>query len=95
MQKGQEERDYNAERDISDYLTMAYCLDNDIPVMGFCRGMQMLSVVSGAEVIQDVPAYFAELGLEYNDEHNNRKASPTRGSCSTTCAGITARTATP
>ncbi len=70
------EIDYNAERDVSDYLTMSYCLDNDIPVMGFCRGMQMLSVVSGAEVIQDVPAYFAELGLEYNDEHNNRKASP-------------------
>ena len=70
------EIDYNAERDVSDYLTMTYCLDHDIPVMGFCRGMQMLSVVSGAEVIQDVPAYFAELGLEYNDEHNNRKASP-------------------
>ena len=89
------EIDYNAERDVSDYLRMTYCLDHDIPVMGFCRGMQMLSVVSGAEVIQDVPAYFAELGLEYNDEHNNRKASPTWGSCSTTCAGITARTATP
>ena len=70
------EIDYNAERDVSDYLTMTYCLDHDIPVMGFCRGMQMLSVVSGAEVIQDVPTYFAELGLEYNDEHNNRKASP-------------------
>lgn len=70
------EIDYNAERDVSDYLTMTYCLDHDIPVMGFCRGMQMLSVVSGAEVIQDVPAYFAELGLVYNDEHNNRKASP-------------------
>ena len=70
------EIDYNAERDVSDYLTMTYCLDHDIPLMGFCRGMQMLSVVSGAEVIQDVPAYFAELGLEYNDEHNNRKASP-------------------
>ena len=51
-----EEIDYNAERDVSDYLTMTYCLDNDIPVMGFCRGMQMHSVVSGAEVIQDVPA---------------------------------------
>ena len=70
------EIDYNAERDVSDYLTMTYCLDHDIPLMGFCRGMQMLSVVSGAEVIQDVPAYFAELGLEYNDAHNNRKASP-------------------
>ena len=71
-----EEIDYNAERDVSDYLTMAYCLDQDIPVMGFCRGMQMLSVVSGAEVIQDVPTYFAELGLEYNYEHRNQKAAP-------------------
>ena len=68
-----EEIDYNAERDVSDYLTMTYCLDHDIPLMGFCRGMQMLSVVSGAEVIQDVPAYYAELGTEYHDEHRNRK----------------------
>ncbi len=71
-----EEIDYNAERDVSDYLTMTYCLDHDIPLMGFCRGMQMLSVVSGAEIMQDVPAYFAGLGIKYNDEHRNRKASP-------------------
>ena len=70
------EIDYNAERDVSDYLTMAYCLDNDIPVMGFCRGMQMLSVISGAEMIQDIPAYFAENGLEYGYEHRNQKATP-------------------
>ena len=71
-----DEIDYNAERDVSDYLTMTYCLDNDIPVMGFCRGMQMLSVVSGGEVIQDVPAYFAENGVAYNYEHRNQKATP-------------------
>lgn len=71
-----DEIDYNAERDVSDYLTMAYCLDNDIPVMGFCRGMQMLSVISGAEMMQDVPAYFAENGLAYNYEHRNQKATP-------------------
>ena len=71
-----EEIDYNAERDVSDYLTMTYCLDNDIPVMGFCRGMQMLSVVSGGEVIQDIPAYFAENGVEYGYEHRNQKATP-------------------
>ena len=70
------EIDYNAERDVSDYLTMSYCLDNDIPVMGFCRGMQMLSVVSGGEVIQDVPTYFASLSLEYGFEHRNEKATP-------------------
>ena len=71
-----EEIDYNAERDVSDYLTMTYCLDQDIPVMGFCRGMQMLSVVSGAEIIQDVPAYFAERGVAYHYEHRNQKATP-------------------
>lgn len=71
-----DEIDYNAERDVSDYLTMSYCLDNDIPVMGFCRGMQMLSVISGAEMMQDVPAYFAENGLEYGYEHRNQKATP-------------------
>ncbi len=70
------EIDYNAERDISDYLTMAYCLDHGIAVLGFCRGMQMLSVLSGAEMIQDVPAYFAGQGVPYAYEHRNNKASP-------------------
>ena len=70
------EIDYNAERDVSDYLTMSYCLDNDIPVMGFCRGMQMLGVISGAEMIQDIPAWFAGLGVEYDYTHRNQKATP-------------------
>ena len=71
-----EEIDYNAERDVSDYLTMSYCLDHDIPVMGFCRGMQMLSVVSGGEAIQDLPAFFAGLGISYGYEHRNQKETP-------------------
>ena len=41
------EIDYNAGRDVSGYLTMAYCLDTDIPLMGFCRSAQMLGVISG------------------------------------------------
>ncbi len=72
----EEEIDYNAERDISDFLTMSYCLDQDIPVMGFCRGMQMLSVLSGGEVIQDIPTYFEEIQADYNFEHRNNKTSP-------------------
>lgn len=72
----EEERDYNAERDVSDYLTMTYCLDQDIPMMGFCRGMQMLAVVSGGEVIQDIPTYFDGLSLDYQYEHRNQKATP-------------------
>ena len=65
------EKDYNATRDISDYLTMAYCLDRDIPMLGMCRGMQMLVVVSGGTIIQDIPTYFELLGKPYHNEHRN------------------------
>ena len=68
------EIDYNAARDVSDYLTMTYCLDNDIPLLGFCRGAQMLGVVSGATVIQDIPTWFAAQALSYNYEHRREKA---------------------
>lgn len=67
--KIQKERDYLAERDVSDYLLMSYCLDHDIPFLGACRGMQMLGVVSGAAMIQDIPSYFISLRKEYKNEH--------------------------
>ena len=68
------EIDYNAARDVSDYLTMAYCLDHDIPILGFCRGSQMLGVVSGAAMIQDLPVWFASQNLDYNYEHRREKS---------------------
>ena len=61
----------NATRDVSEYLTMAYCLDNDIPVLGLCRGMQMLAVVSGATMIQDLGTYFSAQGVIYNNLHRS------------------------
>src|SRR5574344_1152944 len=67
------EKDYNATRDVSDYLTMSYCVDQHIKLMGFCRGMQMLGVFSGASVMQDIPTYFAAQGLNYNYLHRNEK----------------------
>ena len=63
----------NATRDVSEYLTMAYCLDHDIPVLGLCRGMQMLGVVSGAPLIQDLGKYFDEMGVSYNYLHREQR----------------------
>ncbi len=60
---------FSAERDVSDYLLMTYCLDHDIPVLAICRGMQMLSVVSGAEMIQDLAMYMEAMGKRYGFEH--------------------------
>ncbi len=67
----EEEADFSAERDVSDYLLMSYCIDHDIPMLAICRGMQMLSVISGAKIIEDLPVWFEEQGVEYNDEHRD------------------------
>jgi putative glutamine amidotransferase len=63
----------NATRDVSEYLTMAYCLDHDIPVLGLCRGMQMLAVVSGAPLIQDLPTYYESMGKPYSYLHRMQR----------------------
>ncbi len=58
-----------ATRDVSDYLLMAYCIENDIPLFAACRGEQMLGIVSGCQFAQDIPNYFAMLGADYPDTH--------------------------
>ena len=63
----------DATRDVSEYLTMAYCLDHDIPVLGLCRGLQMLGVVSGASLIQDLPTYFEGLSKPYHYLHRMQR----------------------
>ena len=63
----------DASRDVSEYLTMAYCLDHDVPVLGLCRGLQMLGVVSGASLIQDLPTYFESMGLPYHHLHRMQR----------------------
>lgn len=60
----------DARRDVSDYMLMAWCLESDtLPVLCICRGMQLLSVVSGATMIQDLRTYFDEQGKTYNYLH--------------------------
>ena len=56
-------------RDVSDYILMRWCLDQEptLPVLCICRGMQMLGVVSGAQMIQDLRNYFEERGMSLPD----------------------------
>ncbi|MBR1726542.1 MAG: gamma-glutamyl-gamma-aminobutyrate hydrolase family protein [Muribaculaceae bacterium] len=77
------ETNHDATRDVSEFLTMAYCLDHDIPILGLCRGMQLLGVVSGAPLIQDLPTYYTCLGKTDHyvhrsdyDYEGNRHYSP-------------------
>lgn len=54
-------------------MTLAYALDKDMPVLGLCRGMQMICVYSGATIIQDIPTWFNSKGVTYNYLHRNEK----------------------
>ena len=58
------ERDYAAERDVSDFLLMRWCLDHDIPLLAICRGFQVLSVLAGANLVQDIPGWLQDKGID-------------------------------
>ena len=72
-----DEWNYDVARDVSEYLTMAYCLDHDLAVLGLCRGMQLLAVVSGAPLIQDLPVWYASQGKA--DRYVHRSARDKHG----------------
>ena len=68
---GIEDEEYSAERDVSDYALMTYCLDQNIPTLAICRGMQLLAIVSGAEMHQDIGQWFESEGVEYSGIHRD------------------------
>lgn len=67
------ELDYNATRDVSEFLTLSYALYKDLPILGICRGMQMICVHSGATMIQDIPSWLEDKGADYDYTHRNKK----------------------
>lgn len=44
------------ERDSSDYLFIKTALEQGLPVLAICRGEQMLNVVAGGSLFQDIPS---------------------------------------
>ncbi|MBO4511573.1 MAG: gamma-glutamyl-gamma-aminobutyrate hydrolase family protein [Victivallales bacterium] len=69
----EEDKRYNVTRDISDYLLMAHCLEQDIAVLGLCRGCQVLGVVAGTDMIQDIPAHYTKLKNKPDYTHRLKK----------------------
>lgn len=56
----------NEERDISDALLLTAALEEDFPTLCTCRGMQLLNVLSGGSLYQDLPTQY-ESNLVHRD----------------------------
>lgn len=54
-----------SDRDETELLLYRAARDRGIPVLGICRGMQMMAVASGGRLIQDLPS--AGYGLKHRD----------------------------
>ena len=53
-QENQGAVDTNLFNDWFDYALVSYAIEQNIPVFGVCRGMQMINVVRGGTLIQDI-----------------------------------------
>ncbi len=55
----EDDSDYpkSLEEDISDYILLKYATENSIPVLGICRGMEMIAVFYGGKLIGDLGEY--------------------------------------
>lgn len=61
--------DVNKERDVSDMAMLQEAIDEDMPVLCTCRGAQVLNVLSGGSLYQDIPSTpeFKDSGILHRD----------------------------
>ncbi|MCQ2083053.1 MAG: membrane dipeptidase [Bacteroidaceae bacterium] len=58
--------DVNSERDMPELLLLSMALDRHIPVLGICRGMQLIAVGLGGRMYQDIRQQHGAQSLEHS-----------------------------
>ena len=48
--------DINIPRDVSDIALLNVCIEEDMPTIGTCRGMQLTNIICGGSLYQDIPS---------------------------------------
>ena len=57
------------DRDEFDFAVLEEALAQNIPVMGICRGMQLINVYFGGSLWQDLPSEFPVKGVRHRGDH--------------------------
>lgn len=56
------------ERDAFELALAKFALDNDLPVLGLCRGLQIMMVVSGGDIVPHLPDEFGSDVIHRTEE---------------------------
>lgn len=60
---------FDSEKDSIEFSLANHCLDRGIPYLGICRGSQILNVVCGGNLYQDVETEMARVGKQPEVRH--------------------------
>lgn len=62
------------ERDRFDYTLIKFALKRNIPILGICRGFQLLNVYFGGSLLQDL-SYSKDINIKHDQEYGPKRIS--------------------
>ena len=65
--------DIDDERDMSELKLARWALEEDRPLLGVCRGLQLLNVATGGSLYQDIPSDFTPSTTQDHQESAHRQ----------------------
>ncbi|MCD8073124.1 MAG: gamma-glutamyl-gamma-aminobutyrate hydrolase family protein, partial [Alistipes sp.] len=82
-------------RDAYDFLLLRLAVDRGLPILGICRGMQVINIAFGGDIWQDIPACYPSASLQHTVLSPREKpCHPVRIEEGTRLASIIGKTAT-
>ena len=65
----------NATRDKFDLTLLSLAAERGIPILGICRGIQLINIAFGGSLYQDLPAQYADKSIRHRQSQPNNEAS--------------------
>ena len=57
-------------RDSIEIIMIKFAIDNKIPLLGICRGVQIMNVVNGGTLIPDIPTFYPNSNINHRSKIN-------------------------